>query len=185
VEGLHRARISELAAAAGAALDLDGLPEMRPGCASRTRDPEVAARLAARRARAEGRIRSRAIDVGALEDPFEALFERGLTDGLPVVPPTPERVVAMLEHTSRDPQEVVGVVPPYGGSATVEKVAVNAVMAGCANDVLPVVLAAVEAACAEEFALHGLVATTYPAGPTIVVSGPRAATAWAKATGRT
>ena len=108
VEGLHRARMSELAAAAGAQLDLDGLPEMRPGCASRTRDPEVAARLAARRARADGRIRSRAIDVGALEDPFEALFERGLTDGLPVVPPTPERVVAMLEHTSRDPQEVVG-----------------------------------------------------------------------------
>jgi hypothetical protein len=175
VEGLHRARLAELAAAAGAQLDLDGLPEMRPGCASRTRDPEVAARLAARRARAEGRVRSRAIALGALEDPFEALFERGLTDGLPVVPPTPERVVAMLEHTSRDPQEVVGVVPPYGGEATVEKVAVNAVMAGCPDDVLPIVLAAVEAACAEEFALHGLVATTYPAGPTIVVSGPLAA----------
>ncbi len=175
VEGLHRARMSELAAAAGAQLDLDGLPEMRPGCASRTRDPEVAARLAARRARVDGRIRSRAIEVGALEDPFEALFERGLTDGLPVVPPTPERVVAMLEHTSRDPQEVVGAVPPYGGSATVEKIAVNAVMAGCPNEVLPIVLSAVEAACAEEFALHGLVATTYPAGPTIVVSGPLSA----------
>src|SRR5207344_1637603 len=59
--------------------------------------------------------------------------------------------------------------------ATVEKVAVNAVMAGCPNDVLPIVLAAVEAACVEEFALHGLIATTYPAGPTIVVSGPLAA----------
>jgi hypothetical protein len=171
VEGLHRERMIELAAEAGVALDLDGLPELRPGCASLTRDPEVAARLAARRARAEGRIRSRELRVGELEDPFEALHERGLTDGLPVVPPTPERVVAMLEHTSRDPQDVVGIVPPYGGEATVEKVAVNAVMAGCAGPELPVVLAAVEAVCDESFAMHGLLATTHPAGPVIVVSG--------------
>jgi hypothetical protein len=171
VEGLHRERMTALAEGAGVDLDLDGLPEVRPGCASLTRDPEVAARLAARRARAEGRIRSRELRVGELEDPFEALHERGLTDGLPVVPPTPERVVAMLEHTSRDPQDVVGIVPPYGGEATVEKVAVNAVMAGCAGPELPVVLAAVEAVCDEPFAMHGLLATTHPAGPVIVVSG--------------
>ena len=134
----------------------------------------MAASLAARAARRDGRIRSRAIEIGGLEDPFEALFDRGLTDGLPVVPPTPERVVAMLEHTGRDPGDVVGVVPPYDGEATVEKVAINAVMAGCPAAALPVVLAAVEAACVPEFALHGLVATTYPAGPTIVVSGPYA-----------
>jgi hypothetical protein len=161
----------DLAAEAGVTLDLEGLPEIRPGCASATRDPEVAARLAARRARAEGRIRSRELRVGELEDPFEALHERGLTDGLPVVPPTPERVVAMLEHTSRDPQDVVGVLPPYGGEATVEKVVVNAVMAGCAGPELPVVLAAVEAISDEAFAMHGLLATTHPAGPVIVVSG--------------
>ena len=171
VEGLHRERMLALAAQAGTALDLDGMPEVRPGCASATRDPEVAARLAARRARAEGRIRSRELRVGELEDPFEALHERGLTDGLPVVPPTPERVVAMLEHTSRDPQDVVGIVPPYGGEATVEKVAINAVMAGCEGPELPVVLAAVEAVCDEAFAMHGLLATTHPAGPVIVVSG--------------
>jgi hypothetical protein len=171
VEGLDRDAMLDLAAQAGVELDLDGLPAMRPGCASLTRDPEVAARLAARRARAEGRIRSRELRVGELEDPFEALHERGLTDGLPVVPPTPERVVAMLEHTSRDPQDVVGIVPPYGGEATVEKVAINAVMAGCAGPELPVVLAAVEAVCDEAFAMHGLLATTHPAGPVIVVSG--------------
>jgi hypothetical protein len=171
VEGLHRGRMLELAAQAGVELDLDGLPELRPGCASLTRDPEVAARLAARRARAEGRIRSRELRVGELEDPFEALHERGLTDGLPVVPPTPERVVAMLDHTSRDPQDLVGLVPPYGGEATVEKVAVNAVMAGCEGPELPVVLAAVEAVCDESFAMHGLLATTHPAGPVVVVSG--------------
>jgi hypothetical protein len=171
VEGLDRQAMLDLAAQAGVQLDLDGLPPMRPGCASLTRDPEVAARLAARRARAEGRIRSRELRVGELEDPFEALHDRGLTDGLPVVPPTPERVVEMLEHTARDPQDVVGVVPPYGGEATVEKVAVNAVMAGCAGPELPVVLAAVEAVCDEAFAMHGLLATTHPAGPVIVVSG--------------
>ena len=175
VEGLHRARIAELAARLGSPLALDGLPEQRPGCASLTRDPEVAARLAARRARSEGRLRARELDLGALEDPFEALHERGLTDGLPVVPPTPERVVAMLEHTSRDPQEVVAVLPPYDGEATVEKVAINAVMAGCPDEVLPIVLAAVQAAGEESFALHGLVATTHPSGPLVVVSGPLAA----------
>ena len=174
VEGIQRERLAQLAGRAGVQLELAGLPEYRPGCASLTRDPQVAASLAARAARRAGRIRSRSIEIGGLEDPFEALFERGLTDGLPVVPPTPERVVAMLEHTSRDPGEVVGVVPPYDGEATVEKVAINAVMAGCPPAALPVVLAAVEAACVPEFALHGLVATTYPAGPTVVVSGPYA-----------
>jgi hypothetical protein len=174
VEGLHRARLEALFAVADAILPRDGLPEFRPGCASITQEPEVAARIAARRARAEGRIRARELDLGALEDPLEALYQRGLTDGLPVVPPTPERVVALLEHTARDPQDVVGVVPPYGGEATVEKVAINAVMAGCAGPELPIVLAAVEAACREEFAWHGLVATTHPAGPLVVVSGPYA-----------
>src|SRR4051812_1805977 len=183
VEGLHRARIEELAAQAGTTLALGDLPEMRPGCASRTRDPELAATLAARRARADGRIRSRELTIGVLEDPIEALFDRGVTDGLPVVPPTPEKVVAMLEHTSRGPQEVVAEVPPYGGTATVEKVAVNAVMAGCTPEALPIVLAAVEAACADEFALHGLIATTYPAGPTVIVSGPLAGEAGMNALG--
>src|SRR2546423_1768354 len=175
VEGLQRERLAELAGRAGAELALDGLPELRPGCASLTRDPAVAATLAARRARAEGRLRARTLEVGALEDVFEALHNRGLSDGLPVVPPTPERVVAMLEHTGRDPQEVVGAVPPYGPDATVEKVAINAVMAGGPGGALPVVLAAVEAACTESFAWHGLIATTYPAGPTVIVSGPLAA----------
>jgi hypothetical protein len=174
MEGLQRARLAELASAVHAPVALDGLPEHRPGCASLTRDPDVAARLVARRWRREGRLCSRELTIGELEDPFEALYERGLTDGLPVVPPTPERVVAMLEHTSRDPQDLVGVVPPYDGRATVEKVAINAVMAGCPPAALPIVLAAVHTACEERFALHGLVATTHPAGPAIVVSGPLA-----------
>jgi hypothetical protein len=174
VEGLDRDALVALVARAGGQLSVEGLPERRPGCASKTRDPDVAARIAARAARRDGRIRSRVVEVGVLEDVHEALFERGITDGLPVVPPTPERVVAMLAHTSRDPQEIVGVVAPYDGEATVEKVAINAVMAGCPGEALPVVLAAVEAACRPEFALHGLIATTHPAGPTVIVSGPYA-----------
>lgn len=174
VIGLARDRMAALVTQAGTTLDVNGLPELRPGCASRTREPEIAAAIAADGARASGRIRARELDLGELEDPFEAMHERGLTDGLPVVPPTPARVVAMLEHTARDPQELVGTAPPYGGRVTVEKVAINAVMAGCAGPELPIVLAAAEAACREEFALHGLLATTAPAGPVIVVSGPYA-----------
>jgi hypothetical protein len=174
VEGLDRRRLAELADQAGVALTLDGLPERRPGCASITRAPDVAARLAARAARQAGRLQARELEIGELEDPLEAMFDRGFSDGLPLIPPTPERVVEMLEATSRDPQELVALVPPYEGEATVEKVAINAVMAGCPPDVFPIVLAAVEAACEPEFALLGLVSTTHPSGPVVVVSGPLA-----------
>jgi hypothetical protein len=183
VEGLSRDRMAALVAQAGTTLDVEGLPAMRPGCGSRTRDPEVAAWLAARRAREDGRIVARELKIGELEDPFDALHERGMTDGLPVVPPTPERVVALLEHTSRHPQDIVAEVPPYGGRATVEKVAINAVMAGCEGPELPIVLAALEAACREAFALQGLVATTSPPGPVVVVSGPYALAAGMNAHG--
>ncbi|MFL5823411.1 MAG: TlpA family protein disulfide reductase [Solirubrobacteraceae bacterium] len=171
VEGLDRRRLSELAALAGVELELNDLPERRPGCASVTRDPFVAAGLAARTARASGRLRSRELEIGELEDPIEAMFERGFSDGLPVVPPTPERVVEMLDGTSRDSQDLVAVIPPYDGRATVEKVAINAVMAGCPPPAFPIVLAAVEASCDPAFALLGLVSTTHPSGPLVVVSG--------------
>jgi hypothetical protein len=171
VEGLDRAGLTNLAAQAGVTLELDGLPEIRPGCASLTRDPHVAAMLAARAARASGRLRARELEIGGLEDPIEALYDRGYSDGLPLVPPTPERVVEMLDATARGAQDLVGVISPYDGRATVEKVAINAVMAGCPPDVFPIVLTAVEAACDPAFALLGLVSTTHPAGPLIVVSG--------------
>ncbi len=174
MEGLDRSRLTDLAERAGVTLELDGLPERRPGCASVTRDPQVAAMLAAKAARRSGRLRARELEIGELEDPIEALFDRGFSDGLPLVPPTPERVVEMLDATSRDAQDLVAVVPPYDGQATVEKVAINAVMAGCPPPAFPVVLAAVEAACDPAFALLGLVSTTHPSGPLIVASGPLA-----------
>ncbi len=115
---------------------------------------------------------SRRVTLGAAEDEAEAMFERGWTDGLPVVAPTPERVAHMLTGTSRDPGEVVAVVPPNLVPCTVEKVAVNAVLAGCRPEYLPVVLAAVEAACTDAFNMHGLLATTWFSGPVVIVNGP-------------
>jgi hypothetical protein len=105
-------------------------------------------------------------------DPIESLFERGLTDGLPAVPPTPERVARAVAASGRAADELIGLVPPNYGRATVEKIAVNAVMAGCRPEYLPVVLAAVEAVCDEAFDLHGVSATTNAPAPLIIINGP-------------
>ena len=149
-----------------------GLPEWKPGCGSRTHDPEVVdARLVAA---TEHRLRARRVDLGADEDEAEAMYARGWTDGLPVVAPTVARVARMLAGTTRDPSDIVAVVPPDLVECTVEKVAINAVMAGCRPEHLPVVLAAVEAACTDEFNMHGLLATTWFAGPLVVVKIGRA-----------
>jgi hypothetical protein len=148
----------------------DDLPPHRPGCGSKTQEPDEVDRL---RARFEGgSLRSRRVEIAEAEDEHEALFARGWTDGLPVVPPTPERVLRMLEGTTRAPDEIVATVPPDLVDCTVEKVAVNAVMAGCLPEHLPVVLAAVEAACTSEFNIHGLLATTWFSGPLVLVNGP-------------
>jgi len=152
------------------AVDWPSYPESRPGCGSRSVEPGIAERLAAE---AEGSpLRARRIEIGAEDDPFEFMFDQGLTDGLPVVPPTPERVLRMLRGTHRDAQEVVAVVPPNLAPATVEKIAINAVMAGCRPEYLPVVIAAVEAVCTDAFNMHGVLATTHFPGPVIVVNGP-------------
>ena len=148
----------------------DGLPPHRPGCGSRTQDPDFAAARAA--AAGAARLTSRRIELGAHEDEMESMFERGWSDGLPLVPPTPERVAHLLAGTTRDPAELVALVPPDLVECTVEKVAVNAVMAGCRPEYLPVVLAALEAACTDEFNIHGVLATTMPVGPVVIVNGP-------------
>lgn len=148
----------------------EGLPEFQPGCGSLSVDPGNAVWLARRFG--SRRLRSRSVEIGPLEDEVEAMYERGWSDGLPVVPPTPDRVLAMLEGTARPPDEVVALVPPDLAECTVEKVAVNAVLAGCRPEYLPSVLAAVEGACTDEFNMHGLLATTWFAGPILIVNGP-------------
>jgi hypothetical protein len=106
------------------------------------------------------------------DDEFEVFFQRGVTDGLPVVPPSRERVARMLAATRREPGEVLGELPPNYGRLTVEKVAVNAVMAGCRPEYLPVVIAAATAACDPAFNLHGVATSTHFAAPLILVNGP-------------
>lgn len=146
------------------------LPPQRPGCGSLSVDPAHADALAVRFL--GGKLKSRRVELASLEDEVEALFDRGWSDGLPLVPPTEARVLRMLAGTSRAPGEVVAVAPPDLVEVTVEKAAINAVMAGCRPEYLPVVLAALEAACTDAFNMHGLLATTMPVGPVIVVNGP-------------
>ena len=109
---------------------------------------------------------------GEIEDVFEYFLERGWTDGLPIMPPTRAAVERMLRYTDRDPNEVVGILPPSRAEATVHAVAVNAVMAGCKPEYLPVVLTGVAAIADPSFNLYGIQATTNPVAPLIVVNGP-------------
>ena len=109
------------------------------------------------------------------EDAVEAVefyLEQGWTDGLPVVPPTVERVSRFLEHAGRSASEIVGAEPVKGRVVTVEKVAVNAAMAGCLPEHFPVVLAAVEAICEPSFNLHAISVSTASAAVLVVVNGP-------------
>ena len=114
---------------------------------------------------------STSIALDETDDIIEACYQQGWTDGLPVVPPTPARVERMLSGTNRNPDELIAPVPPKWGRATVEKIAINAVMAGCTPAYLPVVLTAVEAMTAEQFNLHGVQVTTSHVSPMLVVNG--------------
>ena len=130
-------------------------PLRKPGCSSKgAMDPEVAA----------------AISRPAADDEMEEMFERGWTDGLPVVPPTRRRVEAMLG--AADGSVSLGPVPPSMGEATLERVAACAVLAGCRPAYFPVVVAAARAMLDPAFNLHGQAVTTQPAGQLVVVNGP-------------
>jgi hypothetical protein len=97
------------------------------------------------------------------------------SDGLPLVPPTQARVEAMLAHTDRDRDQVVAHIPPRWAAASVEKIAVNAVMAGCEPQHLPIVIAAIIALSHPTVNLYGLLATTHPCSTMVMVNGPLAA----------
>jgi hypothetical protein len=106
----------------------------------------------------------------------ELVLRRGWSDGLPVVPPTVARVKAALAFTDRAPGEVLGEVEPLKGLATIEKLAANAVMAGCRPEYLPVVLAAVEGLLDPDFNLRGVQTTDENVTPLLVINGPIART---------
>ena len=103
---------------------------------------------------------------------LELLHDLGCTDGLPVVIPTPERVERLALATGLDPALELGVMGPGGGSATVEKLATSAVMAGCLPEHMPVFIAAVEAVLDERFDCTEMQATTFGTAPLILVNGP-------------
>src|SRR5436190_3899994 len=108
---------------------------------------------------------------------LELAYENGWTDGPPVAPPTADRVEVMIAAGGRDPREVLGLIPPMEGKATVEKIAIQAVMAGCKPEYFPVVLTAVECmltenATGQAFNLRGVQDTTHSVAPLVIVSGP-------------
>src|SRR5262249_19567600 len=105
-------------------------------------------------------------------DVYEDFYAKGMTDGLPVIPPTRELVAQMVEAAHRDPNEVIGIVPPKKSAATVAKIAASAVMAGCRPEYLPVVIAGVEAMIAPELNLAHVACSTAGAALLTIVSGP-------------
>jgi hypothetical protein len=112
-----------------------------------------------------------------LPDSLEAIndyfYEQGWTDGLPIIPPTPERVERMLAGMPwRDPDDLIGVVPPAMGLATLRNIAVNAVMAGCRPAYLPIIAAALSAVLEKSYGLAHRQTTTHAGAPLLIVNGP-------------
>jgi hypothetical protein len=168
------AAIVEVATATGAGADgstarLTGA-EVRVGAAiarSPDDDPGGPSRPVAAATRVER--------ITVADDP-EAIFERfareGWTDGLPIVPPTEERVAQMLAYSDLDPSSTLGPMPPRWVEATIESLAVNATMAGCRPEYFPIVVTAVKAILTKPFNLYGVQGTTNPATPVLIVNGP-------------
>jgi hypothetical protein len=106
------------------------------------------------------------------DEAVELFYERRWTDGLPIVLPTRRRVEALIDYVGRDPQESLGVIPPKGGEATIEKLAINAVMGGCRPEHFPVVIAAIEAMLDPAHNLNGVLQTTHMCVSLVIVNGP-------------
>jgi peroxiredoxin len=150
----------------------DGAPAWKPGCGSRHLEPATEGRsdgsgLLLRRL---GERASR-LTVQDHEDPIEQCY-RLFGDALPVVPPTQEKVAAMLTNTDLPPETVIARVPPVYGEATVEKIAANGVMAGCKPEMMRVLVPLVRAVCDDNFNAHGVQATTHFAAPLVLINGP-------------
>lgn len=108
----------------------------------------------------------------SLDEVYDIMYRRGWTDGLPVIPPTEERVRRMMGFVQGDPEEVIADLPPQQGAATLEKIAVNAVMAGCLPEYLPLILAQVRALAEPDLNLIGILTTTASSTPITIVNGP-------------
>jgi hypothetical protein len=100
------------------------------------------------------------------------MFARGWTDGLPVVIPAAEKVAAMVAASGRNAADKVGPIPPRWRQATIEKIAINAVMAGCRPEYFPVVLSAIDALLDNDCQLYGIQTATNTTAPLLIVNGP-------------
>ncbi len=151
----------------------DGNPDFQPGCVSRHLEPEADAPgaapvdLYARRGRRASRV---SVPSGMGAEEF--CYEQGFADPLPVVPPTVGRVDRMIAASGLAPAEIIAHVPPNYGPASVEKIAANAVMAGCRPAYMRVLVPAVKALCDERLDIHGVQGTTHFAAPLAIVNGP-------------
>ena len=108
----------------------------------------------------------------AESDTVELMYDTGWTDGLPVVTPTRDRVRQFTDYLELSPDELIAELPPLGGRATVERIAVNAVMAGCMPEYMPVVIAALRALMDDRFNLRGVQCSTGLHSPLLIVNGP-------------
>ena len=106
------------------------------------------------------------------EQIYQLFLDRGWTDGLPIIPPTEELVAKAIEYTGRDPQTLITNLPPKWGAATIEKIAINAVMAGCLPEYLPVIITAVEVMAEKQVNMTFAQVTTHPNSPLTIVNGP-------------
>ena len=118
------------------------------------------------------RLTSSVVEMNDAFEAIETFYERGWSDGLPIVPPTENAVDRFLQAADLEPGHVLGTEPVKGGVATAEKVAINSIMAGCRPEYMPVITAAVEAITAEEFNLHAITASTMGASILVLISGP-------------
>jgi len=103
---------------------------------------------------------------------FQYFINRGWSDGLPVLPPTEAAIDAMIAGSDLKKDELLGVIPPLNGIATMERIAANAVMAGCLPEYFPLVLAAVRGALQPGFNLDGVQTTTGNVAPLVIINGP-------------
>ncbi|HLJ90845.1 MAG TPA: TlpA disulfide reductase family protein [Candidatus Angelobacter sp.] len=175
--GFDKAALNDLATTLGVppiASEHDGAPAWKPGCGSRHLEVEATANgdgpHTVRFLRVAGERASRStLNEGQDAEEF---CMRHFGDALPVVPPTVERVEKMLSACGQAPETIIGRIPPFYGEATVEKIAANAVMAGCPPEMMRVLLPLVRAVCDEKFNIHGVQATTHFAAPLVIINGP-------------
>jgi hypothetical protein len=103
---------------------------------------------------------------------YEYAYDQGWTDGLPIIPATPEAISRFIAASGRTAEEVIGIIPPRKGRATVQVIAVNAVMAGCRPEYMPVIIAALEGLTDKGFPLEFIQVTTNPMTPFLLINGP-------------